>query len=89
MKKELAEFLFTKLNSSYETAYKVVGLDIENEKQLREKENTDLIEETFFPRINAFTVSGKTEDDKNGRPKDDKSNDPIKQQQDEVRNKSK
>lgn len=87
MKKELSEYLFTKLNSSYETAYKIVGYDIENEKQLREKENTDNLDEVFAPRLTAFTNSGKNETEKDsGRPPDEESKDPLKQDSDKVRN---
>ena len=57
MKKQLSEFLFTKLGASYHTAYKIVGIDIDNEKQIREQENEEGLEEVFSPHPLSYTIS--------------------------------
>lgn len=79
IKKSLAEFLFCKLNSSYETAFEMLGLSVEDEKQKRIKENEERLDEIFYPRITAYTSSGKgtilPDANKGGRPKNDKEND--------------
>jgi len=67
MKQDFAEFLFTKLNCSYETAYSEIGIDIDSEVQKRKSENDDNLDEVFSPRLTAFTNSGKT-DNTGGRP---------------------
>ena len=88
MKKQLSDFLFTKLGASYHTAYKMVGIDVGNEKQLREQENLDGLEDIFSPRLTSFNISG--DDIKNdGRPIDKKSKNPVKQDYDKTRNNSK
>jgi len=89
MKKELAEFLFTKLGASYQTVFKLVGIDVENEKQLREQEDKDGLEEIFSPHPISYTMSGNSDDNEGGRPSDKKSKTPAKQDYDKTRNKSK
>lgn len=90
MKKGLAEFLFTKLGASYYTVYKTIGLDVENERQLRERENEDEFELVFKPHPTSYTISGDdTDENYNGRPADKKSKTPAKQDYDKTRNKSK
>lgn len=58
MKKMLAQFLFTTLNCSYETAYNILGYSVEDEKQKREKENENDFEDIFSSRATAYTTSG-------------------------------
>ena len=91
MKKQLSEFLFTKLGASYHTAFKLVGIDVENEKQIREQENQNGLEKIFLPHPTSFNSSGDnlTEEDEGGRPSDPKSKNPAKQEYDKTRNKSK
>jgi hypothetical protein len=73
LKKDLAELLFCKFNSSYETAFNILGLSIEDEKQKRIKENDENLHEVFFARETAYTSSGGDEKVGNlgGRPKGD------------------
>lgn len=73
MRKSLAELLFCKFNTSYETAFEILGLSIEDEKQKRIKENNENLHETFFARETAYTSSGQGDNTGNtlgGRPKD-------------------
>jgi hypothetical protein len=58
LKKDLAELLFCKFNTSYETAFNILGLSIEDEKQKRIKENDENLHEVFFARETAYTSSG-------------------------------
>jgi hypothetical protein len=74
MKQEFSEFLFTKLGSSYETAMKIVGIDIDDEKQKRDFENKAGYSDIFLPHPTSFTVSDSAdksnpEDNIGGRPK--------------------
>ena len=87
MKKQLSEFLFTKLGASYHTAYKMIGIDVGNEKQLREQENLDGLEDIFSPRLTSFNSSG----DDIKKMVDlaiKKSKNPVKQDYDKTRNNS-
>lgn len=59
MKKDFAELLFCKFNTSYETAFEILGLSVEDEKQKRIKENQESLHDVFFPRGTAYTSSGK------------------------------
>ena len=79
MKKDLAELLFCKFNSSYETAFDVLGLSVEDEKQKRIKENEDNLHEVFFARETAYTSSGRGEKvgKLGGRPEGDENNKQI------------
>ena len=74
VKQDLAKLLYCNFNCSMETALSILGLDINDEKAKREKENGEKLHETFFPRSTAFTSSGSGEimpqdvDNKGGRP---------------------
>ena len=83
MRKNIADFLFTKLSCSYKTAYESMGIDIDDEKQRRISENEDNLDEVFKVRQTSYTSSG---DDAGGRPASDNVND--KQVIDKERNKS-
>ena len=89
IRKSLAELLFCKFNSSYETAFEILGLSIEDEKQKRIKENSENLHETFFARETAYTSSGKgtvLNDKEAGKPKGKDENN--KQKYDEEYNKN-
>ena len=80
LRKEFASFAYSTLNISRDTVFKLVGLDVEDEKQKREKENQDGLDEVFKARETAFNRSknGLTsdiqytpgEEVQNGRPSD-------------------
>lgn len=92
MKKDLAEFMFCKLGCSYETAFDIMGTDINDEKQKRIRENADGYSNIFLPHPTAFNVSDSA-DTKNpngnigGRPQNEEPND--KQDYDKQRNNNK
>ena len=94
VKQDLAKLLYCNFNCSMETALSILGLDINDEKAKREKENEESLHETFFPRSTAFTSSGKGDilpqdvDNKGGRPKSDNVDTVGKQQYDEQYNKN-
>jgi hypothetical protein len=56
-RKALAEFLFTKLASSYQSAYDVLGYDIDDEKQKRVTENDEGYSEIFTPHPLSYTTT--------------------------------
>lgn len=58
MKIDLVNLLFNKLNCSYETAYDILGLSLEDERIKREAENRDSIGEVFAPRATAYNTGG-------------------------------
>ena len=58
IKKDLVEVLFSKLNCSYETCYDILGLDIEDERQKRKRENDENFDsEVFTPHSSQYTAS--------------------------------
>lgn len=66
-----ATFMFDKMGVSYKSAFEILGKDYETELMRRKQENEDNVDETFFPRVNAYTISGKDkDDDKGGNPRD-------------------
>ena len=75
-----------------ETALSILGLDVNDEKAKRIKENDEALHETFFPRSTAFTSSGRGEvappENKGGRPKSKNVENIGKQQYDEQYNKN-
>lgn len=83
IKKDLVELLYSKLNCSFETAYSLLGIDIEDELQKRRKENESGYEEVFTPRQSIYTTTDKG---KVGAPVDNKN--PDKQVQDQDRRNS-
>ncbi len=70
MKKDLAEFLYSKLNCSFRTAYEVLDMSYEDEKVRRKKENETEVEKIFSPHSTSFNSSGNNvEENSSGRPK--------------------
>ncbi|KAF6626955.1 hypothetical protein H6F38_23140 [Paenibacillus sp. EKM208P] len=80
LKLKIAEILYSKLNASYSTVYGLLGIDVEDEKQRRMKENEEGYDEVFAPRLTVYTNSG---DSTSGRPVDNKN--PDKQIKDQDR----
>ena len=68
-----ATFLFDKMGASYRTTFEVLGRDYQTELMRRKEENELEADKTFFPRLNAHTVSGKDgNSDDSGNPRDSK-----------------
>lgn len=68
MKQDLAEFLFSKLNCSYQTAYETLDMDFQDEVEKRRTEKEKGVDDVFTPHPTSYNSSG-DESDKNGRPK--------------------
>lgn len=77
---DLAKLLYSTLACSRQTAYGIVGFDIEDEKARREQENIDNLDETFRPYLTSYTSSGDEGD--SGRPAGTNPEDPDKQLED-------
>ena len=58
MKKELAEFLYSKLNCSFKTAYETLDMSYEDEKERRNKEKENGVDDIFTPHATSFNSSG-------------------------------
>ena len=91
IKKQLAEFMFCKLGASYETAFSIMGIDINDELQKRTSENSKNYSDVFTPHPTAFNISDSADkpnpdDNIGGRPKGDETN---KQTYDKERNQNK
>lgn len=75
MKKDLAEFLFSKLNCSYKTAYEFLDINVDDEIERRKHEKNDGIDEILIPHATSYNSSGNTTNTttsttkKVGRPK--------------------
>lgn len=70
MRKSLAEFIFTKLGASYETAYNILGVssaETEANKRINEKEKK--YDEIFKPHESYYTQTGNNTDSNGGRPR--------------------
>ena len=90
VKKSLAEFLYSKLGASYKTSFSILGVDVEDEKQRREKENAESYDEIFTPHPTSYTLSDGADESNpdnslGGRPKAKKSKNQDKQQYDQTR----
>lgn len=87
MKKDLATTLYTIFNGSLTTSLEIMGINVEDEKVKRQKENDEGYDEVFKCRQTAYTSSGngKIEDTPAGRPADSK--DKEKQNNDKNYNK--
>lgn len=57
LRKEFASFAYSTLNVSRGTVFKLVGLDLDDEKQKREKENEDGLDDIFRARETSFNRS--------------------------------
>ena len=87
MRKDLASTLYTIFNGSMSTSLELLGIDVNDEKEKRIKENDENYDsEIFYPRASTYTTSvkdAKTVEDKGGRPAD--SDNETKQQYDKNR----
>ena len=76
MRKDLASTLYTIFNGSMSTSLELLGIDVNDEKEKRKKENDEGFDsEIFYPRASTYTTSvkdAKTVEDKGGRPADSK-----------------
>lgn len=85
MRKSLAEFVFTKLSSSYSTAYEILGVSsAETESIKRKDEEKKGYDKVFVPHASFYTQSVNGDTNNNGRPKSPQETE--KQKYDEVRN---
>lgn len=82
MRMELSKLLYSTFAVSRETALGMVGIDLEDERVKREKEEGDGLSDIFTPYATSFNSSG--DESSPGRPAD--SNDPDKQGYDETYN---
>ena len=80
----LVDTLFTKLGCSYETAFELLGVSVDDEKLRREQENNEDLESVFSPRQTAYTATG---DNSGGRPTGEDEAKGDKQAYDKERNK--
>jgi hypothetical protein len=84
MRQTLAELLFTTFGSSYDTAYKVLGVSDANTEALKRQHEKELgYEEIFMPHANYYNQTGNED---NGRPR---GNDNQKQRYDDTRQENK
>lgn len=58
MKQDLAEFLFSKLNCSYQTAYETLNINYKDEIERRKAEMDGGIESIFTPHSTSYNSSG-------------------------------
>lgn len=90
MRKDLASTLYTIFNGSMSTSLDLLGIDVNDEKEKRIKENDENYEEIFKCRQTAYTSSGRGEitetNNKGGRPADSKNQ--AKQSYDQTRQKT-
>lgn len=82
MKKTLSEFCYNTLGASRETAFEMVGIDINDEVQKRLSEKEKKYDEIFTPYSTAYTKSGDSNNE-GGHPADSKNE--AKQQYDKTR----
>lgn len=68
MKQDLAEFLFSKLNCSYRTAYETLEMDFDDELERRKIEQENKIDKILIPHATSYNSSGSNSDSASGRP---------------------
>lgn len=61
MKKDLAEFLYSKLNCSFRTAYETLDMDFNDELERRKVESDAGVNEVFVPHPTSYNSSGNEE----------------------------
>lgn len=61
IKKDLVEFLFSKLNCSYQTAYEFLGMDFDNEVVRRKSEKGNGYDLILTPHPTSYNTSGSDE----------------------------
>lgn len=90
MKIQLAQFLFSTMNMSYETVAEIFHLDKDDEFAKRQAENDDGFTEVFSPRASQYTASGNSDSEENegGRPDGDDEDAKGKQDYDKNYNKN-
>lgn len=88
MRIELAKFIYGTLNASRETAFKMAGLNLNDEKIKREAEKNENLDDIFQPRLTAYTNSG-TDANENSPGRTPSNNDRNKQEFDKNYNKGK
>jgi hypothetical protein len=67
MKQDLAEFLYSKLNCSYQTAYETLDMNFKDEMERRKQEKAMGYEDIFTPHPTSYNSSGSS-DSTVGRP---------------------
>lgn len=87
MRKELAEFIYNKLNGSLRTAYDLVGVDFDSEAERLVKEKEEGMDQVFVPHSTAYNKTSDTPS--TGRPAADDPESPDKQTEDKVNNDAK
>ena len=83
MRMDLAKMLYTTFATSRETAFGLVGIDVEDERVKREREDSAGLSDVFTPYPTSYNTDG-NEDASPGRPAD--SEDTDKQQYDKTYN---
>ena len=71
IKQSLATLLFSTMNSSYETAFEILGMDVNDEVQKRIRENEKNFDDIFKPHGSQYTSSS---NNSVGRPSGDSNN---------------
>lgn len=91
MKIELANMMFNKLNCSYDTAYNILGMSLEDERIKREAENKEDIDAVFFPRATSYNTGGGTGGGSggNGTNGNDGNDGKVKEEQDDLKKEAK
>lgn len=87
LKLEMATFLYSTLNASYETSYAMIGLSAKDEAEKRRIENESGYDEIFIPHSTAYTKSG-NDGNTGGRPPSDDDTTEGKQSYDNEYNKN-
>jgi hypothetical protein len=87
IKQSLVKMLYTQFNISLETCLNYLGLNVQDEKAKRQKENDEGFDGIFKPRLTAFTNSGEGDGGDGGRPTDPNSKNPDKQLDDKLNKK--
>ena len=87
MKIELANMMFNKLNCSYDTAYNILGMSLEDERIKREAENKEDIDAVFFPRATSYNTGGGSGG--NGTNGNEGNDGKVKEEQDDLKKEAK
>lgn len=68
MRKDLSELLYSKFNCSYETAFSLVGINVEDEIEKRKKEKELGYDDILTVHPTSYNSSGDKSDNQGGRP---------------------
>ena len=87
MRLEMSKYIYSTLNGSRATAFKLIGIDLDDEKAKRVNENEKNYDEIFSPRLTSYTANGNdtTNQSPAGRPQSNQDKD--KQDYDQQKNK--